>query len=109
MTTTTLRFTTGDRMRKAREHRGVSVNDMAVKLRVHRNTINNYEAEKGARPIPHSVVVAYATFLDIDIDWLLESEPPAPKQPDSQPVKTRRRRAVDQPTRHSPCNLELAA
>ena len=62
-------FTLGDRLRKAREHAGVSVDEMAAILDVSDRTVRNYEGDK--TPIKRPSVVAYAMRCNVPIDWLI--------------------------------------
>lgn len=70
--TTTPTFTTGDRLRKAREFAGVSVHDMAEALGVTRNTVTNYEHERTA--IPVNALVAYGRTTGVSVAWLIEGD-----------------------------------
>lgn len=55
------RWTVEDRLRKAREVAGLSVNDCAARLGVHRNTVTNWEhATAHSRQIPRWVLLAYS-------------------------------------------------
>lgn len=66
-------WTTGDRLRKARTDRGISVAEMASHLGVDRNTITNYEGDKNLKGVPLAVIYAYAERTRTPVEWLLES------------------------------------
>lgn len=74
MTTDTIpQWTFGDRLAKAREHAGISVEQMADELGVSRNTIGNYEAE---RTTPKAgVVKAWALITGVSFEWIVEGRP----------------------------------
>lgn len=63
-------WTTSDRLRKAREEAGLSVDTMAHELGVSRNTVTNYERHPGKRGIPHAVVRVWADVCDVDLEWV---------------------------------------
>ena len=68
-TATVPTFTLGDRLRKAREHAGVSVDEMAAILDVSDRTVRNYETDK--TPIKRPSVVAYAMRCNVPVEWLV--------------------------------------
>lgn len=63
------RWTLGDRMRKAREVRGIGVGEMAGIMMRNRNTINNYESDKH-RP-PRLVLDRWAEVTGIPLEQIL--------------------------------------
>lgn len=67
-------FTLGDRLTKARSTAGISVQEMADRLGVSRNTISNYEAER-TRP-PLAVLILWSQFCEVPEWWLLGDRPP---------------------------------
>ena len=69
MQTTTPTWTTGDRLRKARESVDLSVAEMAELLDVTRNTVTNYEHNRTR--ITASAAVVYSEATSAPIDWLL--------------------------------------
>lgn len=62
-------FTFGDRLRKAREHAGVSTDEMAVVIDVSGRTIGNYENDR--TPVRGPVVKAWAMRTGVPVEWLL--------------------------------------
>lgn len=66
-------WTTGDRLRKARESHGVSVEAMAQRLGVNRRTIARWERD---RSVPKMGVMAYALACDVPVEWLEEGKIP---------------------------------
>lgn len=58
----------GDRMRKARESKGIGVQEMAHLLVRGRSTIRNYESDATSPP-PH-VVRRWAELCEVPVDWL---------------------------------------
>lgn len=71
-TATTPKWTTGDRLRKAREHAGITVADMAATLGVTRNTITNYEHDRTSVTV--DALRRYAAATGVDAAWLLAPE-----------------------------------
>ena len=67
--TITPTWTTGDRLRKARELAGISSIEMAEHLGVSRNTVTNYEHDN-TRP-PLMAIRAYAAETGVPIEWLI--------------------------------------
>lgn len=68
------------RLRIAREEAGLSVQGLAERMGVARNTVGNAEAGKGT---PRKVVLnAWALATGVDIDWLQTGETPAGNDPD---------------------------
>lgn len=60
-------FHRGDRLKKAREEAGISVQDMARRLDVDRHSISRYERTGAARKL---VVEAYARHTGFAFEWL---------------------------------------
>ena len=75
-------FTLGDRLRKARTHRGLSVDDVAAVLGVSDRTVRNYESE--TTPIRRDTAIAWAFATGVPFEWLwggqisAEEGPPIP-------------------------------
>ena len=66
------RWTTGDRLRKAREAAGLERTELAVRLGIHRNSIRNYEIGRSG---PNRwLVKAWAEETDVPLWWLLDDE-----------------------------------
>lgn len=64
-------WTIGDRLRKAREHAGISVQEMADRLGVGRTTISNYEHDRtGKRGVPRMAVMLYASQCGVPVAWI---------------------------------------
>ena len=63
-----------NRFREAREGRGLSVVAIAEKLRVHRSTLDNWEA--GRRQITPDKLVELADILGFTVDYLLGRDSP---------------------------------
>ena len=61
-------FTFGDRLRKAREHAGVSTDEMAAVLEVSVRTIGNYENER--TPVKGPVIKEWAMRCGVPYEWL---------------------------------------
>ena len=72
MDTITPTWTTGDRLRKARESADLSVTEMAVLLDVTRNTVTNYEHDR--THISATGAAIYAEATNASIGWLLGLE-----------------------------------
>ena len=68
--TTVPTWTVGDRLRKAREEAGISVEGMAYELGLSRTTITNYERRPGKRGVPHTVLRVWADVCGVDFTWL---------------------------------------
>jgi transcriptional regulator with XRE-family HTH domain len=62
-------WTTGDRLRKAREDAGIGVAEMALQLGVSRNMVTNYEHDRN--DVSVQKLVAWATVTNTDITWLI--------------------------------------
>lgn len=67
-------WTLGDRLAKARETAGVTVQEMADHLAVSRNTVSNYE--HGRTRVTRAVVFAYADLTGVSVQWLLTGTVP---------------------------------
>lgn len=68
--TRTPQWTLGDRLAKARDEAGLTVQQMADRLGVNRNTITNYE--RGRSSVPKAVVISYALITDVPFEWFGE-------------------------------------
>jgi transcriptional regulator with XRE-family HTH domain len=71
-------WTTGDRLRKAREQTGLGRSDFADELGVSRNTVMNYESGRTQR---HARIVlrAWALRTGVPFEWLRTGDaPPGP-------------------------------
>lgn len=66
--TRTPTWTLGEHLAKARKDAEISVQQMADRLGVSRNTITNYEADRVH--VSRSVVMAYASTCDVPLSWL---------------------------------------
>lgn len=66
----------GDRLAKALDHAGMSVQDMADFLEVTRNTIGNYTA--GRTKINRATLLVWAERTGVDLRWLESGEAPNP-------------------------------
>ena len=74
------------RLRIAREEAGLSVQGLAERMGVARNTVGNAEAGKGT---PRKVVLnAWALATGVDIHWLETGETPAGNDPDGGDANT---------------------
>ena len=61
-------FTIADRMRKARQHAGLSVEVMAAELGISRNTVTNYES---GRSVPTDARLnLWSRVTGVPVDWL---------------------------------------
>jgi transcriptional regulator with XRE-family HTH domain len=67
-TTPHVAWTTGDRLRKAREAAGIRSQEMANKLRVSRNSITNYERRDDG--VPFVVILAWSEITGVPAAWL---------------------------------------
>lgn len=57
-----------NRLRDAREWRGLEQADLAAELGIGRSTVSNYE--RGITPPGKLVVNAWAVACDVDVEWL---------------------------------------
>lgn len=62
-------FTQRHRMALALEFAGLTREDMAAELDVHRNTIGNWM--KGTKPVPRAAMIAWAFRTGVPFEWLL--------------------------------------
>lgn len=62
------RWTAGDRLRKAREHAGVTAEQIADDIGRTARTVRNYEAD--ATVAPPVVLRAYAQRCGVALEWL---------------------------------------
>lgn len=67
-------WTVPDRLRKAREHAGLSQDAIATALDVTRKTIGNYE--NGRTAPRRTVLIAWAMATGVPIEWILTGETP---------------------------------
>lgn len=65
-------WTTGDRLRKAREWAGISTSRMAEELGVERSTISRWEHGRGG--VRRQTLLAYALRCSVPIEWLEAGE-----------------------------------
>jgi len=72
MTTTTPVWTMGDRLRKAREHAGIGVSEMAELLLSSRSTVNNYETDKTR--LTDVKLRRWAEVTGVPASWLVTGE-----------------------------------
>ncbi len=61
-------WTLGDRLRKAREQRGLGVQDLANELGISRNSVGNYESGR-TRP-PRPTLIVWSMRCGVPIEWL---------------------------------------
>lgn len=66
----TLEFTLGDRLRKAREHAGLTVKEMGAVLGVSAGTVSAYENDLNKRPPSRAVLVLWSQTTDVDLAWI---------------------------------------
>lgn len=66
--TMTPMWTLGDRLAKAREHAGISAQDMAARLGVGRNTISNWENDRVS--VSRAAILAYASVTGVPSWWI---------------------------------------
>lgn len=76
-------WTLGWRLARALQYGNVSKDEMADYLRVSRNTVGNYVADR--TKVPHAVVLMWALRTGVDPDWLEKgiNAGPAPTPPPS--------------------------
>lgn len=60
-------WTLGDRLTKAREHAGLTQQQMADQLQIGRRSIVRYESD---RTPPRSIVIAYSAVTAVPLWWL---------------------------------------
>lgn len=68
------RWTLGDRLRKAREHAGLSTAALGTDLGLHRNSIGAYERDQ-TEP-KRAVLMAWALRCGVPFEWLVSGEAP---------------------------------
>jgi transcriptional regulator with XRE-family HTH domain len=74
----TLDFTLGDRLRKSREHAGLTVRSMAEVLGVSTGTISSWENDRNQRPPSKAVLMAWSQVTGVALEWLTAGKPEAP-------------------------------
>lgn len=79
MATTTLSWTLGDRLAKARRHARLTTTEMADELGLGRYTIHNYESDR-TRPNKGTLML-WATRCGVDYEWLIGNAVEAPDSP----------------------------
>lgn len=95
--------TLGDRLEKSLKYAGMTQQDMAEFLEVHRNTISGYTTGK-TRMMP-AIMRLWAVQVDLPLEWLRtgvwpeDPTQPAPAPVKKTPVKAPARAAVKAPTR----------
>jgi transcriptional regulator with XRE-family HTH domain len=62
-------WTLGDRMKKAREHAGLSQAELADKIGVSMSSVSRYEIDKTLPGRP--VLLSWALCTGVDLDWLM--------------------------------------
>lgn len=67
-------FTLGDRLRKAREYAGLGSAEMAVALKVSRNSITNYERKETADDVAYPVLIAWSSVTGVPLEWLTQRD-----------------------------------
>lgn len=72
LATAVFQLTLGDKLRKAREAKGISAKEMAEYLDVHRNTISAYENDHITPQ--RAVLIAWAARTDVPLDVLTDDE-----------------------------------
>ena len=60
------------RLRFARERTGFQQAELADMIGVHRNTVSNYERDKGAKKL--GVLIAWSRATGVDLDWIVEGD-----------------------------------
>lgn len=73
-------WTTGDRLRKAREFAGLSQEQLAEAMGISRRTVSTYEGDAGAT-VKRPTLLAWAMLCGVDMDWLKSGEAPGPSDP----------------------------
>lgn len=61
-------FTLGDRLRKAREHAGLDMRDLAAMIDIHRQTVARYESGDATPRRP--VILSWSLATGVSLDWL---------------------------------------
>jgi transcriptional regulator with XRE-family HTH domain len=74
-------WTLGDRLRKARVHRGLEQEQLAELIGLKRSTIGNYE--RGDTPPKRPVLLAWSVATGVPLKWIETGKPPpGPNGPD---------------------------
>lgn len=81
------KWTIGDRLRKARETTGLTVQEFADEIGVNRKTAA--AAESGSRAVREITVMAYSLRTGVPLAWLKTGEAPTPN-PDGTTADTNR-------------------
>ncbi|MGO8860061.1 MAG: helix-turn-helix domain-containing protein [Acidimicrobiales bacterium] len=76
MTEIVPQWTFGDRLRKARLHAELQLEDIAVAFRVSRVTVSKWELNKTQPSNLFQVVEGYAQLTGVSSDWLLTGTDP---------------------------------
>lgn len=66
-------FTLGERLRKARQGKGLDQLELAMILGMARNTLSQYENDRNSPSF--AVTVAWARACNVSLDWLAEGIP----------------------------------
>ena len=64
-------WTLGDRLRKAREHAGMEQSELAHRIGISRNTVGNYELDRGQRAPKVVILRAWAHECGVPFEWLV--------------------------------------
>lgn len=67
-----LTFTLGDRLRKAREHAGLEIRELAAAVDVHRQSVTRYEADRAVPKRGTVLLWSYAT--GVSVAWLVDGD-----------------------------------
>lgn len=62
-------WTLGDRMKKAREHAGLSQGELAARIGISMSSVSRYEVDKTAPGRP--VLLSWALCTGVSLEWLL--------------------------------------
>jgi transcriptional regulator with XRE-family HTH domain len=78
------KFTIADRLRKAREHTGLSQREFAKMTGISHGTVGSYETNPN---FPHKLpyLLAWAVGSGFALEWLLTGQGPARPQPGTSP------------------------
>lgn len=74
-------WTTGDRLRKAREEAGLDQATLAEVLGISRTTVSNHEVGIGKRGTNRMMIRAWAAATGVDPDWIETGRPPGQEPP----------------------------
>ena len=69
-------WTTGDRMRKAREHAGLKQSELAAEIGIGRTSVTHYETSQ--KDAPRLVLIAWAFRCGVSFEWLRHGGPTGP-------------------------------